>query len=78
MSVRVFRNAEDVYLTGAGNTPCLRWERVDGRWRSLPADLPDDAERIGPDDVPGDLREELLAFVVRAPPRGGGGGPEGD
>lgn len=66
MSVRVFRDREDVYLTGAGSTPCLRWERVDGRWRSLPADLPDDAERIGPDDVPGDLREELLAFVVRA------------
>ena len=47
MSVRLYQHAEDIYLTGAGATPCLRWYRDAGRWMD-------------------DLREELLAFVVRA------------
>ena len=31
-----------------------------------PVDLPDPATSVNVDEVPDDLREELLAFVVRA------------
>ncbi|MFP6589739.1 MAG: hypothetical protein VCE12_04370 [Candidatus Latescibacterota bacterium] len=66
MSVRLYQHAEDIYLTGAGATPCLRWYRDAGRWMAEPVDLPDPATSVTVDEVPDDLREELLAFVVRA------------
>ena len=66
MGVRVYSHGDDVYLTGAGSTGCLRWSRVDGRWHCAPAQLPDGAESAGPEAVPDDLREELLAFITRA------------
>jgi len=43
MTVRVYTAGEDVYLTGAGQTPCLRWHRDGERWLSEPADLPEEA-----------------------------------
>ena len=72
MTVKVFQAGDDVYLTGAGQTPCLRWYRDGERWRSEPAQLPDGAVDTQPDGVPDDLREELLAFIVRANAVGAG------
>lgn len=66
MSVRVYQQGDDVYLTGAGAVPCLRWHREEGHWRSEPVDLPKAAQTISVEQIPDDLREELLAFVVRA------------
>ena len=66
MSVRIYQHGGDISLTGAGTTPCLRWSEEQGRWRSQPAELPEQAERLTPENVPDDLREELLAFVTRA------------
>lgn len=66
MAVRVYEDNGAVYLTGAGQTPCLRWQRQEGRWLSEPVPLPDSATDLAIADIPDDLREELLAFVVRA------------
>jgi hypothetical protein len=71
MSVQLYQLVDDVYLTGAGATPCLRWHRQDGSWLSEPAELPESATKLHIDQVPEDLREELMAFVVRADAMGG-------
>ena len=63
MSVRLYQHAEDIYLTGAGATPCLRWYRDAGRWMAEPVDLPDPATSVTVDEVPDDLREELFASL---------------
>ena len=73
MALRVYRHESDIFLTGAGATGCLRWHRGDDGWRCTPAALPEGAETIGPDAVPEDLREELLAFATRAEAMGQGG-----
>ncbi len=65
MSV-LYEYAGDIYLTGAGATPCLRWHCDDDSWLSEPAKLPASASTITAEEVPDSLREELLAFVVRA------------
>ena len=75
MSVRIYELAGDIYLTGAGTTPCLRWYRDVDCWLTEPADLPKPAQSLSADQVPDDLREELLAFVVRAETMGGAMGP---
>jgi|TARA_B100001964_G_C14172280_1_gene572067 hypothetical protein len=66
VAVRLYQIAENFYLIGAGTTPCLRWYRDAGRWMSEPTQLPQPAASVALDEVPDDLREELLAFVVRA------------
>lgn len=66
MSARVYRHGQDVYLTGAGATPCLCWRRAGDQWLSCPAKLPDGAQPTAIADLPGDLQEELLAFAARA------------
>jgi len=66
MSIRIYQLDGDIYLTGAGATPCLRWYRQDEHWCSEPAQLPPQVDNVSPEQIPADLREELLAFVVRA------------
>jgi hypothetical protein len=66
MAARVHCHSEVYYLTGAGATPCVAWRREGERWISAPASLPAEAEGVAVEDVPDDLREELLAFATRA------------
>lgn len=66
MAARVFRHGDAYYLTGAGATPCLRWHRQDDQWLSQPHELPAASEAVSVQDLPEDLREELLAFATRA------------
>ena len=71
MSVQLYQLVDDVYLTGAGVTPCMRWHRKEGRWMSEPSELPESATKLHIDQVAEDLWEELMAFVVRADAMGG-------
>ena len=66
MSIRIYRCDGDIYLTRVGTLPCLRWYLHDERWRSQVAPLPAQVDRVTPEQIPDDLREELLAFVARA------------
>ncbi len=66
MSIRIYQGDGDIYLTGVGTLPCLRWYLQDARWRSEIAPLPAQVDRVTPEQIPEDLREELLAFAARA------------
>ena len=66
MAARVYRHGDRFYLTGAGATSCVGWRHEGGKWASAPDTLPSGAERVGIEDLPVELREELLAFATRA------------
>ena len=66
MAARVYRHGGRFYLTGAGATSCVGWRKEGEEWVSAPDALPADAERVGIEDLPVELREELLAFATRA------------
>ena len=66
MAARVFRHGDRFYLTGAGATSCVGWRPEGEEWVSSPDTLPADAERVGIEDLPAELREELLTFATRA------------
>ena len=66
MTARVYRHGDRFYLTGAGATTCVAWRRQGEEWVSSPESLPDGAEKVAFQDLPEDLREELLAFATRA------------
>ena len=78
MSIRVYQQDADVFLTGAGAVPCMRWRRSESVWQSEPADLPTTAQSISVEQIPNDLREELLAFVARADAMGAAAQPSGN
>lgn len=78
MSIRVYQQDTDVFLTGAGAVPCMRWRRSEGVWHSEPTDLPPTVQSISVEQIPDDLREELLAFVVRADAMGAAAQPSGN
>ena len=66
MAARVYRHGDRFYLTGAGATTCVAWHRQGEEWVSSPETLPDGAEKAAFQDLPEELREELLAFATRA------------
>ncbi len=66
MAVSLSRHGETYYLGGVPGVPDLAWYREQDRWASKPEALPTGAESITVVELPGDLREELLAFVARA------------
>ena len=66
MAARVYRHGEHFYLTGAGATTCVGWRRQGREWVSSPESLPDGAQKIAFENLPEELREELLAFAARA------------
>lgn len=66
MAARVYRHGGSFYLEGAGATTCVGWQREGEEWVSAPGALPSGAERVGIEDLPVELREELLAFATRA------------
>ena len=66
VAARVYRHGDRFYLTGAGATSCVGWHREGGEWVSAPDAVPAGAERVGIEDLPEELREELLAFATRA------------
>ncbi len=78
MSVRVYQHDDDVYLTGAGSVPCMCWKKRAQTWHAAPGELPTGATSITVEQIPDELREELLAFVVRADAMGAASAPSGN
>ncbi|MBT4613390.1 MAG: hypothetical protein HOM68_19580 [Gemmatimonadetes bacterium] len=68
----IHREGEAYYLGGVVGVPDLCWRREADRWVSAPAALPSGAQKVTVQELPDDLREELLAFVARAQAMGSG------
>ena len=66
MAVSLSQLGTTYYLSGVPGVPDLGWVREDDQWTSRPEACPADAETIQVQQLPDDLREELLAFVARA------------
>lgn len=62
---------DSVYLQTGSSV--LHWRQVDGAWIAERVELPALAKAIGFDAVPDDLREEIIAAVVRTKAVGMGG-----
>ena len=55
--------SNSIYLRTGGSV--LHWRQVEGAWVAERTELPAGAAHIGFDVVPDDLREEIIAAVVR-------------
>ncbi len=66
MAATLSRHEETYYLIGVASIPDLAWRREQDRWLSRAEKPPAEAETITVQELPDDLREELLAFVARA------------
>ena len=55
--------SNSIYLRTGGGV--LHWRQVEGAWIAERVELPAGATPIGFDVVPDDLREEIIAAVVR-------------
>ncbi len=62
---------DSVYLQIGGSV--LHWRQIEGAWIAERVELPAAATPIGFDAVPDDLREEIVAAVVRTKAVGMGG-----
>ncbi len=62
---------DSVYLQTGSSV--LHWRQVEGAWIAERVELPSLAKAIGFDAVPDDLREEIIAAVVRTKAVGMGG-----
>jgi hypothetical protein len=62
---------DSVYLQTGSSV--LHWRQVEGAWIAERVELPALAKAIGFDAVPDDLREEIIAAVVRTKAVGMGG-----
>ena len=56
--------SNSIYLRTGGSV--LHWRQVEGAWIAERAELPAGATHIDFDVVPDDLREEIIAAVVRS------------
>ena len=66
MGIEVFRHGEQFFVRKSATTKAICWEMKDGRWVNGPQPVPAESAPVPFADLPGELREEVLAFVARA------------
>lgn len=66
MNIEIFAGEGDFYIRLPGGSMALRWFCEAGNWINAKEKPPDRAQRVEFGDLPGELREEILAFVARA------------
>jgi hypothetical protein len=66
MGIEVFRHGERFFVRKSTATKAISWVMKEGRWVNEPAALPEESASVSFAELPGDLREEMLAFVARA------------
>ncbi len=66
MGIEVFRHGDRYFVRKSATTKAICWEIQDGRWVNGPEPLPAESAPVAFAALPGDLREEMLAFVARA------------
>ena len=66
MKVEIFAAGEEFFIRLPGGAGALRWFCRDGRWLNERGGVPDEARAVEIGDLPGDLLEEVLAFITRA------------
>ncbi len=66
MQIEIYRDGENYYVCQGQGGVALRWFRDGDHWTCVKGKRPADMERAEAGDLPGDLQEELLAFLTRA------------
>ena len=66
MAVDILTDGEAYYLRQRGGSAAVRWRRGDAGWEAERTSPPPTARPAAFEQVPADLREELLAFMARA------------
>ena len=66
MKIEIFAEGEDFFIRLPGGAGALRWFCRDGSWLNERASLPGKSRPVKISDLPGDLLEEVLAFIARA------------
>ncbi len=66
MALEIYREGEVYYVSQGQGGVALRWYRDGEHWSCAKEKLPSTVERVEVGDLPGDLQEELLAFLARA------------
>ena len=66
MQVEIYRGEEDYFVCRGSSVVALRWYRDGEHWACAKETLPSGVEKVEVEDLPGDLQEELLAFMARA------------
>ncbi len=67
MGIEVFRNGDRYFVRkSAATAKAICWKMKDGRWVNEPEPLPAESVPVPFAELPGELREEMLAFLARA------------
>lgn len=66
MQIDIYRDGENYYVCQGQGTVALRWFRDGEHWTCVKEKLPPGLEQADVGELPGDLQEELLAFLTRA------------
>lgn len=66
MKIEIFTEGEAFFIRLPGGAGALRWFCQDGRWLNERARVPGGSRPVEMGDLPGELLEEVLAFIARA------------
>ena len=66
MAFEILRAGVQFFVRRSATTGAICWQYKEERWVGEPATIPPGAVAVALDELPPDLREELLAFVARA------------
>jgi hypothetical protein len=66
MVLEIFADETSYYVRRHPNPEVMRWFRQGDRWISARERMPARCTRLDFADLPADLQEEVLAFLVRA------------
>ena len=66
MAIEVFGLGAAYYIRKRATQRVVKWFQDGERWNSESTSLPANSTLLAFDELPADLREEILAFVARA------------
>ena len=66
MNLEIYTDGTDYYIRPSGSPATLRWYRQGEHWACARGEMPTGARTVDFGGLPGDLQEEIMAFVARS------------
>ena len=66
MDLEIYTDGTEYYVRSSALPAVLRWHREEGRWACRKEEVTVAVQKTDFGELPGDLQEEILAFMTRS------------